>query len=310
MRPSLLLIRRYDSFWRRTNANHHLQDLDPAPERVNGVSSLGLHPVSLLHPAMAGLSPSSNRAGTYLHVPASRNDNLTSNSLQIPSSNRHTRSNSASSIGSDISGWSGWTRTPATEPSSEFGDLSIDMRALLSTHEESDSKQTDNPFAFTESQVGKQLYDPKNLEVLRAMEGLGGLTMGLRTDVKRGLSPDEDILDGCVTLEDMWSAFESPWRQRGVTGPNIVYHDIESVGTENWADQYAGPIASLGASHESKAQQRPKLFKDRRRIFGENKIAVRPMKNIFQLMWVALHDKILVDPFFLPSLICPRSFLS
>lgn len=259
---------------------------------------------------MVGLRPPSNRAGTHLHVPASRNDNVTSNSLQIPSSNRHIRSNSASSIGSDMSRWSGWTPTPATEPSSEFGDISIDMRALLSAHEESDSAQTDNPFAFTESQVGKQLYDPKNLEVLRAMEGLEGLTMGLRTDVKRGLSPDEDILDGCVTLEDMWSAFESPWRHRDVTGPNIVCHDIESVGTENWAERDAGLIANIGASRESKSQQRPKLFQDRRRIFGENKIAVRPMKNIFQLMWIALHDKILVDPFFLPSLICPRSFLS
>lgn len=125
------------------------------------------------------------------------------------------------------------------------------------------------------------------------MEGLEGLVMGLRTDVQKGLSPDEDILDGRVTVEDVWRAFENQQGfalQRGRFPPDDV-NDETVILTDTPVQEQA---------HERPiVQQKPKTqdvkgFGDRRGAFGENKIPIRQSKNIFQLMWLTLHDKTLV----------------
>ena len=300
--PTAPLITIETTVWpqKDTSADGSLQDPDPSSEQL--VESPSLSPQLLPQLPSITFGPRSysnaGSASTHFHAPAYYKDNFASNVLQIPSSNTHTRSNSGSSIGSVMSGWSGWTPGPATdERASELGDPNIDARALLNTNGDSKSNHVDNPFAFTETQIGKQLYDPKNLEALRTMEGLEGLTMGLRTDVKTGLPLDEDILDGHVTLEEVWSAFESPLRrafQREAVATNIANHDTTGLGIETLADEYEYEHTVAGR----RGSQSQPFFRDRRRIFGENKIPVRPLKNIFQLMWIALHDKILVWPLF------------
>lgn len=168
---------------------------------------------------------------------------------------------------------------------SVFGDLDLDYRSLLTDNEDHEHTVDGSPFAFSKTQLGKRLYEQKDLNFLRAMKGLDGLIMGLRTDVINGLSPDEDWLDGHVTLEDVWNTFENPLQARP-KHPAVVR--TTSLRTDE------RPSSSRSILGRSKSQ---KLFGDRRRVFGENRVPVRPPKNIFQLMWIALHDKVIVPSF-------------
>jgi len=168
---------------------------------------------------------------------------------------------------------------------SEFGDPSMDVRALLQTPEDSENKQVDNPFAFTPIQLSKRLYDPKELDLVRAMGGVEGLTLGLRTDVNKGLSPHEDLLDGHVTLEEVWRILDDPQRRELGRDLAIIRDGPPGLSAEISVGESGLPAVSQGSKSN---------FQDRRRVFGENKIPMRPPKNILQLMWLALHDKILV----------------
>ena len=48
------------------------------------------------------------------------------------------------------------------------------------------------------------------------------------------------------------------------------------------------------------SSRRP-TFQDRRRIFGSNRILTKKSKNLFQLMWMVLQDKLLVYVIFFNS---------
>jgi len=224
-------------------------------------------------------------------------DSNGANILQIPSSSRHQRSSSGSSNASDGSGWSDWLPSPIDQTTSEFGDPHIETRPLSKSTESKigepkEPEDTDSPFAFTKTQLGRGLYDPKNLEALNAIDGLAGLVMGLRTDVRKGLSPDEDILDGRVTAEDVWRTFENGQSVSSpIDGPSSPERG-KAHGTVLNPTSETGPPANTTPLARSKNEL--STFRDRKRIYGENKIPVRPLKNIFQLMWITLHDKTLV----------------
>jgi P-type Ca2+ transporter type 2C len=229
----------------------------------------------------------SSRAGPHLSNPFTTD--FRRSSLLSPGISSHGRSNSVSSNASAKSSFSSWTESPDTDVSrSDVGDQLVDIRELLRSTDSSKLESTGSPFAFTKSQLGKRLYDPKNLDLLRAMEGLGGLTIGLRTDIKKGLSPDEDILEGQITLENVWDA-----------PPLGVASTCPRPST---VPDGTAPVIQQDRDRRVRSQQKiqnPKMFRDRRRIFGENILPRRPRKNIFQLMWLTLHDKTLVRLFLL-----------
>lgn len=60
----------------------------------------------------------------------------------------------------------------------------------------------DNKFAFSPGQLSK-LFNPKSLNAFYALGGLAGLERGLRTDIKSGLSTDEDEIDGAVSFSEV-----------------------------------------------------------------------------------------------------------
>jgi Ca2+-transporting ATPase len=204
---------------------------------------------------------------------------------------------------SNISNWSGWSpSSPASvRANSDFGDIDIDTRELLTSTKGPDAEIIDNPFAFTQAQLGRSLYDPKNLSLLRAMMGAEGLAMGLRVDLHQGLSPDEDKLDGHVTLEDVWRRFEGLDEVDDVRADgNNAPHDQAAPTMDAVASQHQHPNPTGWSRIFRKSKPPPsssKGFTDRRRVLGENRIPVRPLKNIFQLVWIALQDKIIVPPF-------------
>lgn len=75
-----------------------------------------------------------------------------------------------------------------------------------------------NKFAFSPGQLSK-LFNPKSLNAFYALGGLTGLERGLHTDVKSGLSGDEDTIDGAVTFEEVATRGAPKYGLQGDTVP-------------------------------------------------------------------------------------------
>ncbi|PWW77009.1 calcium-translocating P-type ATPase [Tuber magnatum] len=131
----------------------------------------------------------------------------------------------------------------------------------------------DNVFAFTPGQLGR-LYMPKSHAALKALGGLRGLEIGLRTDRKAGLGLDETLLDGRVSFDQ------------------AVNHRVRDDEEHN---SRGGPLAPTTTSGTARAGDlRSDAFKERKRVFRDNRLPVKKTKNIFQLMWIAFLDKVLL----------------
>ncbi|KAG0201269.1 hypothetical protein BGX28_005842 [Mortierella sp. GBA30] len=124
------------------------------------------------------------------------------------------------------------------------------------SHAESTLKPNNNgPFAFTPDEL-MDLIDPKSPEQLAKYGGAEGILAGLHADPMRGLSTlGGKSLDDVVVNGSPEKVDESP-----ATGP----YDTSLVS-----------------------------FADREQCFGRNVLPKRKPKNIFQLMWIALQEKIL-----------------
>ena len=125
-----------------------------------------------------------------------------------------------------------------------------------------------NPFAFSPGQLSK-LLNPKSYAAFHALRGLSGLEKGLRTDVHRGLSVDEDELSGNVSFAD-------------ATGNNSVPIPPKD------------PITRQTTTKSIKMSDTASKFSDRRRVFGTNRVPDRKTKSFFHLAWIAAQDKVLI----------------
>jgi len=226
-------------------------------------------------------------------------NNFASNVAQKPSSSTQKNTNSG---GGKLSDWSGVTPSSCTDDrASDLGGSGIDLRAIFDTLEDSESKDADNPFAFTKSQLGERLYKEKDLNILRAVRGLEGLSLGLQVDISKGLSSTEDVLVQHISLEDVWHTLDDPHRwesRRDQAIANIFGEDTPGDDNDASTPEIHAPPPARSRTLSGKLQLPPKLFKDRRRIFGENEIQMRPPKTILHLMLMALDDKVLVNYFF------------
>jgi P-type Ca2+ transporter type 2C len=253
----------------------------------------------------SGSNSSSSPPG-QVTTPSTQNPSVSgSNLLNVPTMPTPANHQRNGSFGS--SGTSAWTPSPSTGiASSDMGDNKSDLRALIKS-EPDEPEIPNNPFAFTPKQMAK-LHDPKDLNILRAMGGLDGMVYGLRTDLKTGLSPDEDKLEGQITLQDVWHELET--RKKDKVQQSIKDEDMQEEGSnEKEKEPEITQEPHRSETRKSTASRRPTLtstktqpavskgFSDRKYVFSENRIPARKPKNIFQLMWMALHDKILVYPY-------------
>ncbi|KAL4864246.1 hypothetical protein BDV12DRAFT_176467 [Aspergillus spectabilis] len=163
-----------------------------------------------------------------------------------------------------------------TQSSSKYGDTNVraSSRRLNSKDNaidegdalrsepsgESDSEVENNKFAFSPGQLDK-LLNPKNFGAFGNFGGLRGLEKGLRTDVQSGLSIDETVLDGTMSFSEAVS-------QTFVPAPK------------------SASSASLAPSQDR--------FADRQRVFGTNKLPEKELKSIWELVWIAYNDKVLI----------------
>ncbi|RAQ71548.1 hypothetical protein COH20_012417 [Aspergillus flavus] len=182
----------------------------------------------------------------------------------------------------------GWPVQPeySTQISNNYGDTHVltSPRRVLGEDNAGDEGTTrldpsrkpepevqNSKFGFSPDQLNK-LLNPKNLEAFHTVGGLRGLEKGLRTDVRSGLSMDETVLDGTVSVDEMVPrAFVRPTRSASsVASP----HD-----------------ATVDAPAIKQAEDR---FAERRRVFGTNKLPEKQLKSIWELVWIAYNDKVLI----------------
>ena len=129
-----------------------------------------------------------------------------------------------------------------------------------------------NKFAFSPGQLSK-LLNPKSLSAFYALGGLAGLEKGLRTDRHTGLSPDEDVLDGTVSFEDVAAKGAPKYGHGGNTEP-------QGKGTGNVPD----------APHNKPTHG----FTDRQRVFRDNRLPEKKTKSLLELAWTTYNDKVLI----------------
>jgi len=146
-----------------------------------------------------------------------------------------------------------------------------------------------NPFRYTPEQLSK-LHDPKDLKALDDLGGIEGLAAGLRTKLDTGLSQDEEI--GVLDNLSRASTYKGKQRENSRLSKTTT---MTRVGTAAGAPKSLEQRLSVDRVFSLLPHREgPQPFKDRRRIFGANTIPPRKPKTILQLMWAALHDKVLV----------------
>ncbi|TKA82913.1 hypothetical protein B0A55_01148 [Friedmanniomyces simplex] len=133
---------------------------------------------------------------------------------------------------------------------------------------EEEFNRPNNPFAFAPGHMTK-LLNPKSLGAFHAVGGISGLEKGLRTDRNAGLGGDENKLNGSVSFEEATASASPASDRTAVESPEIT-------------PQISGEKASMGG------------FEDRKRIFDDNRLPEKKAKSIFQLMWLAYNDKVLI----------------
>lgn len=137
--------------------------------------------------------------------------------------------------------------------------------------QEADFEVSNNPFAFTPGQLNKMI-NPKSLSAFYALGGLNGLEKGLRSDRNAGLSVDEVGLHGNVSFD------------------TVMDHCKNSSSTSFGPPKRTRTSDSMAATTDL-----PKdAFADRKRIYKDNRLPEKKAKSIWQLLWIAYNDKVLI----------------
>ncbi|KAF3158950.1 Calcium-transporting ATPase 10, plasma membrane-type [Orbilia oligospora] len=209
---------------------------------------------STLGPADESIKPASRSGKPFLEVPGadSRGNSIDEKNVQSPTS-----SNGGTTI----------VHASAAEISDEEA-----LRPDPGTEE--DFTVEDNRFAFTPGELNKMI-NPKSMPALKALGGLKGLEYGLRTNVTSGLSLDETLLDGNVSIDE-------------------ARMKLNAYKGKTQEDAIAPEAPSTPDDEVPQAQLSEQAFADRIRIYKRNTLPEKKAKSIFLLMWIALQDKVLI----------------
>ena len=283
---------------------------DNNPEEHDGASSLYLAPPPHGHRRKGSIgSVSSIGGGSTTEQDADDNSSFRLSPLRsthsdvtstLPST--HTHVDTASDVGSRPSSVTSFfkktlhrLRRPPPPPSRETDtgpDTTRNDGQMLNLKQEADLDV--HPFAFKPLQLAS-LVDPKNLETLESMGGVGALLRGLGTHPDHGLSTESGSPLAHIASPDptLPSFTVSHATDKDPPNPDIM---ITFPAGEPQGLQSTG---SLGGDAPAGFQSSEEVYRtsieDRQRIFGQNVLPRRPSKSLFQLMWLALKDKVLVS---------------
>jgi P-type Ca2+ transporter type 2C len=136
-------------------------------------------------------------------------------------------------------------------------------------------KETKPKFFLSPIQLDSLVNPDKSISTFYEIKGLRGLEDGLRTDRLCGLSTEETVLD------------------------DLANNNLISGGENTNAskeEEALAPVALARAASEWIASGRvhDEAFADRKRVFGDNTLPTKKPLNIFQLMWMAYNDYVLL----------------
>ncbi|KAF8340444.1 uncharacterized protein EI90DRAFT_3035556 [Cantharellus anzutake] len=147
------------------------------------------------------------------------------------------------------------------------------------------------PFGFKPKDLAVAL-DRKNHGQLEAWGGIQGLLAGLGTNSERGLSSD-DVPQSIVVHGEKDSV-----ELQSIPPLSLGERSAVSVDRRRFESGSQPPGVEGGDERKKEAQYNPEAYTaslgDRRRIYGSNVIPERKSKNLLQLMWHALKDRVLV----------------
>lgn len=147
---------------------------------------------------------------------------------------------------------------------------------------------TNNKFAFSTAQLN-ELSVSRSLDALDGFGGISGLAAGLRTDLKAGLSVDEDHLDDLDLASSPPSSSSSPSQARH---DHHNKHGIERRPTlARGEESFIGDL--LRVPENLLHHEKPRGHTDRRRVFGENRLPKPKSKTFLQLAWLAFNDRLI-----------------
>ncbi len=191
------------------------------------------------------------------------------------------------------------TGSDTTRSDGQRGDTDVKRKgaelarpAVLDLKQEADLDV--HPFAFKPLQLAS-LVDPKSLETLESLGGVGALLGGLGTHPTHGLStesetPPTHLASPNPTLQSFTVSHAT---DKDPPKPDIM---ITSPAGE---PQGLQSTVSLGGGVPAEFQSSEEVYRasieDRKRTFGQNVVPRRPIKSLLQLMWLALKDKVLVS---------------
>ena len=195
-------------------------------------------------------------------------------SLQIPQSptaasmDGETLRSRANSFNSNVESTRSRTNSDVgpTRSRYEGDELTVDEALRPDKGNENDFKAVNNPFAFSPGQLNK-LLNPKSLAAFKALSGIRGLELGLRTDLQAGLSVDEVSITEPISFEVATKAA----RERKIVD---------------------GPIRT--DQNDVLSRDVPGQFSDRKQIYKDNRLPARKSLSIWKLFWNAYNDRILI----------------
>lgn len=170
---------------------------------------------------------------------------------------------------------------PSTHEDNHRSTNNLSLHDYLRPHDDAG-----NPFAFTTDQLGA-LYDPKNIELLAAYGGLEGVAKGLHSNIKNGLSSDEQAPFEPVTLSDI-SDTQIDVKETNETKDSA---DAKEATESEESKKHLPPKKTNSVLSHTATNSR---YAQRISNFGANVLPEAKGKNIFQLMWMAFKDKTLV----------------
>jgi hypothetical protein len=183
-------------------------------------------------------------------------------------------------------------------PPPPFPTLTAHSSAVLDLKQEADVDVNQlNPFTFKPLQLAS-LVDPKSLETLEGLGGVGALLRGLGTHPTHGLStetgtPSIHRASPDPTLQGFMVSHATEDHPK--PGIMVTSPAGEPQGLQSTATLGGGSGVSLPTAVQSSEGVYTTSIEDRQRVFGQNILPRRPIKSLLQLMWLALKDKVLVS---------------
>lgn len=152
--------------------------------------------------------------------------------------------------------------------------------AELARPVETCSNDDPGPFLFNPHQL--VALDAKSLENLERLGGVDALVQGLGTNSLCGLNAIQRLRQSGSLVPDQGS-----WGAATPSGVELTPVPLTSP-TEPSTASFGGVDRSASLDEAT--------IEDRQRIYGRNTFPQRPSKRLLLLMWLALHNKVLVRP--------------